>query len=145
MVQEPTWLLDYHKYTNETNKYKLFFATNLHVLAKFSNSLEKSVQEKLNYYDPTNDKVVAVALGKSANVTNFDQKANKTTSNGYSPVTYFTNSSEFINYEKSNVITPYESNKCNIRTEIGFCCSWFYEWWSYQKYSKWLEWIGRTV
>nr|WP_307922239.1 hypothetical protein [Mycoplasmopsis bovis] len=67
--------------------------------------MEESVQKQLNYYDPTNDKVVAVALGKSANVTNFDQKANKTTSNGYSPATYFTNSNEFINYEKLSNIT----------------------------------------
>nr|WP_307923898.1 hypothetical protein [Mycoplasmopsis bovis] len=29
-----TWLLDYHKYTNQKDKYKLFFATNLHVLAR---------------------------------------------------------------------------------------------------------------
>ncbi|WP_429979887.1 DUF31 family putative serine protease, partial [Mycoplasmopsis bovis] len=78
-------MLDYHKYTNQKDKYKLFFATNLHVLARFSNSLEESVQKRLNYYDPTGDKVIAVALGKSANVTNFDKKTNKTTSNGYSP------------------------------------------------------------
>ncbi|CAL59010.1 Conserved hypothetical protein, predictedlipoprotein [Mycoplasmopsis agalactiae PG2] len=98
------WLLDYHKYTNSDNKYKLFLGTNLHVLARFSNSLEKEKQEKLNYYDPTNDKVVAVALGKSSNVTNFDQKPNKTGSNGTSPASYFTNSQEFIYYEKLSSI-----------------------------------------
>ncbi|TQF40187.1 MIP family Ig-specific serine endopeptidase [Mycoplasmopsis bovis] len=115
-----TWLLDYHKYTNQKDKYKLFFATNLHVLARFSNSLEESVQKRLNYYDPTGDKVIAVALGKSANVTNFDQKTNKTTSNGYSPATYFTNSSEFINYEKLSNITSAKETSAISEPKLVF-------------------------
>nr|WP_307919044.1 DUF31 family protein [Mycoplasmopsis bovis] len=111
MVQELHGCLIIINIQTKKDKYKLFFATNLHVLARFSNSLEESVQKRLNYYDPTGDKVIAVALGKSANVTNFDQKTNKTTSNGYSPATYFTNSSEFINYEKlSNITSMKEAN-----------------------------------
>ncbi len=116
MVQELHGCLIIINIQTKKDKYKLFFATNLHVLARFSNSLEESVQKRLNYYDPTGDKVIAVALGKSANVTNFDQKTNKTTSNGYSPATYFTNSSEFINYEKlSNITSGWRVSKCNIR------------------------------
>ncbi|SYV89704.1 lipoprotein, partial [Metamycoplasma alkalescens] len=59
------WLLDYHQYTNNPNKYKLFFATNLHVLGHFSNSLDDKLNEDLNYNDPSEDKVVGVAIGKS--------------------------------------------------------------------------------
>ncbi|QGZ97911.1 hypothetical protein GE118_03825 [Mycoplasma sp. NEAQ87857] len=58
------WLLDYHRYTN-TNKYKLFIATNLHVLGNFSNANSQQVLNELNYVDPTGNTPAGVALGKT--------------------------------------------------------------------------------
>ncbi|EIE40922.1 MIP family Ig-specific serine endopeptidase [Mycoplasmopsis canis] len=59
------WILDYHRY-NE-NKYKLFFASNLHVLNKFSNSLSPELNEKLNYQDSRGYKVNSITIGKTKN------------------------------------------------------------------------------
>ncbi|MBT1317192.1 DUF31 family protein [Mycoplasmopsis bovis] len=65
------WLLDYHKFKNANNKYKLFIATNLHVLSHFSNSLSKELNSKLNYYDSQSDKkVLGIALGKTEKPVN---------------------------------------------------------------------------
>ncbi|QVK05423.1 MIP family Ig-specific serine endopeptidase [Mycoplasma mycoides] len=72
------WLLDYHKYNNE-NKYKLFLATNLHVLSEFSNSLTEEQNKEFNYYDPSNNKVVAIGLGKAENVNDFSSNSELTT------------------------------------------------------------------
>ncbi|WFQ90371.1 MIP family Ig-specific serine endopeptidase [Mycoplasma feriruminatoris] len=94
------WLLDYHKYENQ-NKYKLFIATNLHVLADFSNSLTEEQNKKFNYYDPSGNKVVGIGIGKADNVTDFSKKSNKT--NLLNEVTsFYLNSKDFENYAKGD-------------------------------------------
>nr|WP_307938239.1 hypothetical protein [Mycoplasmopsis bovis] len=45
MVQELHGCLIIINIQTKKDKYKLFFATNLHVLARFSNSLEESVSK----------------------------------------------------------------------------------------------------
>nr|VZR98233.1 hypothetical protein MF5295_00684 [Mycoplasma feriruminatoris] len=97
------WLLDYHKYENQ-NKYKLFIATNLHVLADFSNSLTEEQNKKFNYYDPSGNKVVGIGIGKADNVTDFSAKNNKTNSS-YKVANYYLNSKEFETYAKSDLWT----------------------------------------
>ncbi|WBP83949.1 MIP family Ig-specific serine endopeptidase [Mycoplasmopsis edwardii] len=71
-----TWLLDYHKV--DENKYKLFFATNLHVMAEFSNSLTDQLNRQLNYEDFRGIKVNSISLGKSkADQTSFPDRENR--------------------------------------------------------------------
>ncbi|WP_051521826.1 MIP family Ig-specific serine endopeptidase [Mycoplasma leonicaptivi] len=66
------WLLDYHKYTE--NKYKLFFATNLHVISSLSNTLNI---EDLDYKDPRGFKAIGISFGKASGVNEeFPQKQN---------------------------------------------------------------------
>lgn len=62
-VTGTSWIIDYHKYTNAPNKYKIFMATNLHVLEFFGNAGEKAAD--LNYQDPAGFKVVDFALGRT--------------------------------------------------------------------------------
>ncbi|WP_434343758.1 DUF31 family protein [Mycoplasma sp. 06067-C1-B144P-99-0482-3] len=94
------WLLDYHKYNNE-NKYKLFLATNLHVLSEFSNSLTEEQNKELNYYDPSNNKVIAIGLGKAENVNDFSSKNNNTQTTNWT-ANYYLSSSEFSEYIKND-------------------------------------------
>ncbi|MBN0919023.1 MIP family Ig-specific serine endopeptidase [[Mycoplasma] gypis] len=63
--QGTSWLLDYHKYINAKNKYKLFFATNLHVLSYFSNAMSSELLKHFNYQDPTGNQLIGIALGKA--------------------------------------------------------------------------------
>ncbi|WP_036464498.1 MIP family Ig-specific serine endopeptidase [Mycoplasmopsis sturni] len=70
------WLLDYYKY-KEGNKYKLFFASNLHVLRYFSNAMDEKYLEKYNYKDYSGKKLLSVFLGKSNQPVNFDNIPNK--------------------------------------------------------------------
>ncbi|ACU78617.1 putative liporotein [synthetic Mycoplasma mycoides JCVI-syn1.0] len=99
------WLLDYHKYNNE-NKYKLFLATNLHVLSEFSNSLTEEQNKEFNYYDPSNNKVIAIGLGKAENVNDFSSKNNKTDFQNKITKYYLSNqdfkSYSLIDYSNSN-------------------------------------------
>ncbi|QBF34333.1 hypothetical protein EG856_00050 [Mycoplasmopsis phocirhinis] len=71
-----TWLLDYYK-KNE-NQYKLFFATNLHVISLLSNTLDDNLATQLNYKDERNFKAESISIGKSsANLTGFKPQTNR--------------------------------------------------------------------
>ncbi|WP_051789152.1 MIP family Ig-specific serine endopeptidase [Mycoplasma buteonis] len=74
--QGTAWILDFHKYTNSANKYKIFMATNMHVLDHFSNTLSDQLNKQLNYEDPTGAKVVDFSLGKTQNVPSFNSIPN---------------------------------------------------------------------
>ncbi|VEU70208.1 MIP family Ig-specific serine endopeptidase [Mycoplasmopsis glycophila] len=78
-AQGTAWIIDYHKYTNAANKYKIFMATNMHVLEFFSNA--HSNPKLLNYQDPTQNQVVDFALGKTINRPNFNDIPNKSWKN----------------------------------------------------------------
>ncbi|WP_051590868.1 MIP family Ig-specific serine endopeptidase [Mycoplasmopsis felifaucium] len=92
-----TWLLDYHKY-NE-NKYKLFFATNLHVASLLSNTNEF---ESLNYKDPRGYKTIGISFGKADTFTGdtFEIKPNGTTTNHQTK--WIANQEEFKNASYSD-------------------------------------------
>ncbi|QVK09119.1 MIP family Ig-specific serine endopeptidase [Mycoplasma mycoides] len=107
------WLLDYHKYNNE-NKYKLFLATNLHVLSEFSNSLTEEQNKEFNYYDPSNNKVVAIGLGKAENVNDFSSKNNKTDSQNKISKYYLSNQ-DFKNYSQID----YSNSNSELTTAIS--------------------------
>ncbi|AWX69388.1 MIP family Ig-specific serine endopeptidase [[Mycoplasma] anseris] len=66
------WILDYAKNPDNENQYKLFVATNLHVLANFSNSQNGEWNKKLNYQDPSGNSVAGFALGKANIPNNYD-------------------------------------------------------------------------
>ncbi|QVK07083.1 MIP family Ig-specific serine endopeptidase [Mycoplasma mycoides] len=107
------WLLDYHKYNNE-NKYKLFLATNLHVLSEFSNSLTEEQNKEFNYYDPSNNKVVAIGLGKAENVNDFSSKNNKT--DFQNKITkYYLSNQDFKNYSQID----YSNSNSELTTAIS--------------------------
>ncbi|BAP39699.1 MIP family Ig-specific serine endopeptidase [Metamycoplasma canadense] len=135
------WLLDYHKYTNAPNKYKLFIATNLHVISNFSNSLDDSKNKELNYYDPVNDKVIAIGLGKSKNKpTNFEPIANKNGvqeafKNNWIPK-YYTNSKELENYDKKESILDTETSDAISAPKIVFAAFDFMRKEAIEKYQK---------
>ncbi|WP_322961437.1 MIP family Ig-specific serine endopeptidase [Mycoplasmopsis cynos] len=98
-----TWLLDYHKY-NE-NKYKLFFATNLHVMSDFSNSLTDEQNKALNYEDFRGFKVESISLGKSdLYQTDFPQRKNKYSysKTSHLKTKYYASSDEFTQFEKTD-------------------------------------------
>ncbi|CBW53994.1 Hypothetical protein, predicted Prolipoprotein [Mycoplasma mycoides subsp. capri LC str. 95010] len=107
------WLLDYHKYNNE-NKYKLFLATNLHVLSEFSNSLTEEQNKEFNYYDPSNNKVIAIGLGKAENVNDFSSKNNKT--DFQNKITkYYLSNQDFKNYSQID----YSNSNSELTTAIS--------------------------
>ncbi|QQY78457.1 DUF31 family protein [Mycoplasma mycoides subsp. capri] len=107
------WLLDYHKY-NDENKYKLFLATNLHVLSEFSNSLTEEQNKEFNYYDPSNNKVIAIGLGKSENVNDFSSKNNKKDfQNKISK--YYLSNQDFKNYSQID----YSNSNSELTTAIS--------------------------
>ncbi|QVK02190.1 hypothetical protein I7636_01125 [Mycoplasma mycoides subsp. capri] len=107
------WLLDYHKYNNE-NKYKLFLATNLHVLSEFSNSLTEEQNKEFNYYDPSNNKVIAIGLGKAENVNDFSSKNNKT--DFQNKITkYYLSNQDFKNYSQID----YSNSNSELSTAIS--------------------------
>lgn len=119
------WLLDYHKFSNSVNKYKLFIATNLHVLANFSNSLDESLNKKLNYYDPADEKVVAIGLGKTKNKpNNFDNIDNLNGPNIANQnnwiAKYFTNSKELESYDHSERILDTKFSEAISQPKIVF-------------------------
>ncbi|MDP4040470.1 MIP family Ig-specific serine endopeptidase [Mycoplasma mycoides] len=107
------WLLDYHKYNNE-NKYKLFLATNLHVLSEFSNSLTEEQNKEFNYYDPSNNKVVGIGIGKAENVNDFSSKNNKTNSQNKISKYYLSNQ-DFKNYSQID----YSNSNSELTTAIS--------------------------
>ncbi|UZK64076.1 DUF31 family protein [Mycoplasma mycoides subsp. capri] len=107
------WLLDYHKYNNE-NKYKLFLATNLHVLSEFSNSLTEEQNKEFNYYDPSNNKVIAIGIGKAENVNEFSSKNNKT--DFQNKITkYYLSNQDFKSYSQID----YSNSNSELTTAIS--------------------------
>ncbi|TDV23566.1 putative peptidase DUF31 [Mycoplasmopsis mustelae] len=96
------WLLDYYK-ENE-NKYKLFFATNLHVASDLSNTLDDALAEKLNYQDPRNIRANSISIGKASKRENFDVQTNnyKYQSNQANNVHWYTSESKFTDANKSD-------------------------------------------
>ncbi|MFV8419081.1 MIP family Ig-specific serine endopeptidase [Mycoplasma sp. Sp33II] len=68
------WLLDYHK--KDENHYKLFIATNMHVLGQYANTNNSEVDKELNYLDPTGVKPAGFALGKVNKPSSFNSIAN---------------------------------------------------------------------
>ncbi|WP_369086019.1 MIP family Ig-specific serine endopeptidase [Metamycoplasma spumans] len=101
--QGTTWLLDYHRF-NE-NKYKLFFATNLHVMGEFSNSLTEEKNKLLNYEDYRGWKVESISLGKTRETqTTFPEKENRYpySMQNNLKTTYYANANEFTNYSNTD-------------------------------------------
>ncbi|APJ38374.1 MIP family Ig-specific serine endopeptidase [Mycoplasmopsis pullorum] len=77
IYQGTAWILDYHKYQN-SNKYKIFMASNMHVLGQMSNTLGTTLDKKLGYFDPTGSTVVDFDLGKTEQTpTNFGSIPNE--------------------------------------------------------------------
>ncbi|MBU4690758.1 MIP family Ig-specific serine endopeptidase [Mycoplasma zalophi] len=71
-----SWLLDYHK--ENDNKYKLFFATNLHVAGLLSNTLDPKIAKNLNYEDERKYKANSISIGKTqTKISDFNAKENK--------------------------------------------------------------------
>ncbi|VEU75741.1 Domain of uncharacterised function DUF31 [Mycoplasmopsis maculosa] len=101
--QGTTWLLDYHKF-NE-NEYKLFFATNLHVMGDFSNSLSDEQNKLLNYEDYRGWKVDSISFGKTeVKQTNFPEKENRyaySKQNDLKTI-YYANANEFTNVSNTD-------------------------------------------
>ncbi|QKT05714.1 MIP family Ig-specific serine endopeptidase [Mycoplasma sp. OR1901] len=98
-----TWLLDYHK--EDENKYKLFFATNLHVIGMLSNTLDNSIAETLNYVDERGFEANSISIGKSnVPIKDFSPKNNNFPYGGYEDykATWLTNNEYFTNREKSD-------------------------------------------
>ncbi|WP_435130254.1 MIP family Ig-specific serine endopeptidase [Mycoplasma sp. 6243] len=96
------WLLDYHK--QDDNKYKLFLATNLHVAADLSNTLDENVAKKLNYIDPRNIKARSISIGKAAKKTDFTIKENNYNyqADSANTVKWFASADEFLDANKSD-------------------------------------------
>ncbi|BAP01341.1 LppD family lipoprotein [Mycoplasmopsis californica HAZ160_1] len=96
------WLLDYAKLND--NKYKLFIATNLHVIGELSNTLDTNIAKELNYDDKRSGfKADGVALGKALNLTDFSAKNNNF--NYGDPkyaVKYLSNSEKIASEDKNN-------------------------------------------
>lgn len=138
------WLLDYHKYKNNPNKYKLFIATNLHVLGNFSNSLSDDLNKKLNYEDPVNDKVVAVALGKAkSKPAQFSALPNNTANQEANKnqwiAKYYTNSIDLVNYDKRDGIPDTIQSSAISAPKIVFAAYDFMKKESMQKYQADLQ------
>ncbi|MBU4693215.1 hypothetical protein KQ876_03300 [Mycoplasma sp. CSL7491-lung] len=97
------WLLDYHK--QDENKYKLFLATNLHVIGMLSNTLEESVAKQLNYDDERGFKANSISIGKSSEyITDFEAKNNNFNYAGDERyrTNWLTNNELFTNRERSD-------------------------------------------
>ncbi|TPR54057.1 MIP family Ig-specific serine endopeptidase [Metamycoplasma neophronis] len=107
------WLLDYAK--QEGNKYKLFFATNMHVLAHFSNSMQNKVlQKELNYEDPSGDILTGFTIGKSSMPSTFGSIPNKSwnehinTNSGV--MKYYTNQDKILDLKPANQSNMLKTN-----------------------------------
>ncbi|MFV8467964.1 MIP family Ig-specific serine endopeptidase [Mycoplasma sp. 46852] len=70
------WVLDYHKV--DDNHYKLFIATNMHVLGNYANTNTPAIDKELNYNDPSGNIPGGFALGKSNMPSSFGSIANET-------------------------------------------------------------------
>ncbi|MEA4115715.1 DUF31 family protein [Mycoplasma sp. 744] len=89
--QGTAWLLDYHRSKSNSNKLKLFLASNIHVLNNFANTLSEENSKKFpQYVDPTGNTLVGIALGKAAN-PKLETLANNTLETS-GLVSYYTNS-----------------------------------------------------
>lgn len=138
------WLLDYHQYKSNPNKYKLFIATNLHVIGNFSNSLSDELNKKLNYEDPVKDKVVAVALGKAkSKPTQFEALPNNTANQEANKnqwiAKYYTNSNELVDYDKREGVTDTVQSSAISEPKIVFAAYDFMKKESMQKYQADLQ------
>ncbi|MHA3825606.1 MIP family Ig-specific serine endopeptidase [Mycoplasma sp. BRA285] len=68
------WVLDYYKKDN--NHYKLFIATNLHIIGNYGNTNTPQLDKELFYNDPSNSQPGGFAIGKSSLPSSFDAIAN---------------------------------------------------------------------
>ncbi|WP_051675870.1 MIP family Ig-specific serine endopeptidase [Ureaplasma canigenitalium] len=105
------WLLDYHKYSNHTNKYKLFIATNMHVINMFGNTLPNNMDQQFNTVDPTGNKAVAIALGKVKETVDLNPRPNNTRSR-YKAI-YYTNDQRLSSSDTGNSKTFHDTKQTN--------------------------------
>ncbi|MBZ4218282.1 MIP family Ig-specific serine endopeptidase [Mycoplasma tauri] len=101
-----TWLLDYYKY-KQGKKYKLFFATNLHVMSNLSNTLPEELNKKLNYVDPSGNQAIGIAIGKAKSSENISEPQVNNTAHSVAhknnwAVNYYANSNDFVKYESNH-------------------------------------------
>ncbi|ADE19449.1 MIP family Ig-specific serine endopeptidase [Mycoplasma crocodyli] len=86
-----SWLFDYAK-SDKSNKYSLFFATNLHVATDIANSWtneNKNTSELFDYSDPSLGQVEGISLGKSTSP--YFNKINNKTSFPSNNAMFYTN------------------------------------------------------
>ncbi|QCZ36725.1 MIP family Ig-specific serine endopeptidase [Mycoplasma nasistruthionis] len=94
------WVLDYYK--KDENHYKIFMATNMHVIAQYSNTLEnKALSDKWNYTDPTGRKGTVFAFGKTSTKPSFAPLANN--SNYRTPISVYANNAVYQQYSQNNL------------------------------------------
>ncbi|EFF41740.1 MIP family Ig-specific serine endopeptidase [Mycoplasmopsis alligatoris] len=95
MNEGTTWLFDYYKY-KQVNKYKLFFATNLHVASAIRNTLENNKTELFDYSDDVKSSdgklssTLGLNLGRSkVSNRNFSSHNDKTSLGAFSEAAKF--------------------------------------------------------
>ncbi|QDF65018.1 MIP family Ig-specific serine endopeptidase [Mycoplasma nasistruthionis] len=92
------WVLDYSK--TDDNHYKIFMATNMHVIAQYSNTLEnKALSDKWNYTDPTGRKGAAFAFGKTATKPSFAPIPNNSSTR--TPMSVYANNEVYKQYSQN--------------------------------------------
>ncbi|SJZ60170.1 MIP family Ig-specific serine endopeptidase [Mycoplasmopsis verecunda] len=103
------WVLDYYKQDN--NHYKLFIATNLHVIGNYANTNDTNIDILLNYNDPSGSVPGGFAIGKSNMPSSFGSIKNNEwdkfiQQNGGS-VKYYANNQKYT----STAYSPYNSTQ----------------------------------
>ncbi|WP_406613606.1 MIP family Ig-specific serine endopeptidase [Mycoplasma corogypsi] len=124
-VSGSAWLLDYHRDQDNPNKYKLFFATNVHVIANLSN--EKDLDE---YKQPNVPKTAGVTFGFVNDLFD-DEKAQEYTTKSKeiskkllalktNSTADFDNNVKIDNLNKLTKLNWFEGNSGTVFTDNGF-------------------------